>query len=249
MKAVIIDDEITSVETLQLELQRCCTDLQVIRTYTDSKRALAELPALDFDLLFLDIEMPWLNGLEFLKRLENIPFEVIFVTAYDQYAIQAFRLSAVDYLLKPIQNKELKEAIERVKQKINLRQQNVYIKNLLRNLNTPNHADQHLVLNTNDGVEFVKIKEIIRCEADSNYSKIITQNSQIFLAKTLKEIEQMLQGHGFFRIHSSHLVNISYILKYVKNDGTLVLQDGTELPVSRLRKDAFLDFVNGHHTT
>lgn len=247
VKAVIVDDEITSIETLKIELQRHCPFVTILSTFQDPREALTQLPTLTFDILFLDIEMPWLNGFEMLRKLENLPFKVIFITAYDQYAIQAFKVSAVDYLLKPIQSAELVEAVDKIRSNMLNAFHNLKIQNLLTNLSKSNLNDQKLLLSTNDGLEFIPIQDIIHCLADSNYTRIFTTNGEIYLAKTLKEIEEMLDGYNFFRIHSSHLISIAHIKKYVKNDGIVFLTNGYTASVSRLRKESFIQFIHNYH--
>jgi len=243
LKAILIDDEISSIETLEIELNRHCPKVEVIAKYNDPMQAVEVIPSMEFDVLFLDIEMPWLNGFDLLNQLKNINFEVVFITAYDQYAIQAFKVSAIDYLLKPIQAEELQSAVDRCIKRRSSSLNNVPIKNLINNLNKKNIGERKLLLPTAEGIDFITIGDIIHCNAESNYTRIITKDRQIFLAKTLKEIEEMLAEYNFFRVHSSHLVNIDYIKRYSRSEGVLVMSNDQNISVSRLRKDAFLTFL------
>ena len=243
LRAVLIDDEITSIKTLEIELNRHCPNVDILKAFQDPNIALQDLPNLEFDIMFLDIEMPWLNGFELLSRLGSVDCEVVFVTAYDQYAIQAFKVSAIDYLLKPIQSAELVSCVNRISAKKERQNDNLFVKNLLHNLNKKNIGDRKLILPTNEGIDFVTISTIIHCQAESNYTRIVTKDGQLFLAKTLKDIEEMLGGYNFFRVHSSHLINTDYIRRFSKSEGTLVMSNDQVISVSRLRKEAFLSFL------
>jgi two-component system, LytTR family, response regulator len=234
IKALIIDDEGKAVNLLKMTIENNFPGKFVVETSLDPEEGLAKIQSFKPDLLFLDIEMPLLSGFDLLAATPEIDFKVIFTTAYDQYAIRAIRYNALDYLLKPINPKELGEAISRfLKQKDENKE--VYgqqLENLFSN------KEKNLAITTYDGVIFLEIDKIIRCEADLNYTKfILTDNKHFLSSKTLKEYEDLLAIHAnFMRVHRSHLVNLDYILKF-KNEGFLVLKDNSMIPISRRRKE------------
>ena len=236
IKAIILDDEKHSVATLAWKIEKFCPDVEVVARFTDSPEALDYLRKNPPDLLFLDIEMPRLNGFELLAELGNdLPFEVIFTTAYDEFGIKAVKANAMDYLLKPVQNQELKAAIERYKRKVGQGMKTLFSS---QQENTTNKV----ALATKESIEFVRPEEIILCTSDSNYTMIyLTGNRKKLISKTLKDVEGMLESHGFFRAHNSHLVNLQHIKEYVRADGGyLMLSNGQTLPVARNRKEELL---------
>lgn len=243
INAIIIDDEKDSIEALAWELELFAEDLKILQTFEDPQEAFKALPALNPDLVFLDIEMPNMNGFDWLKKVGNITFDVIFTTAYDEFAVKAFKVSAVDYLLKPIDEKELGKAIEKVKAKQTQRITQQHLEQLFQNLKTENPTFPALALPTMDGLEFVDVVDIIHCTSESNYTNIhLKSNETILVSKTLKEVEAMLNGHHFFRVHHSHLVHLIHVKKYVKGKGGyLVLKNGKSIPVARSKKEDLLD--------
>jgi two-component system, LytTR family, response regulator len=234
IKALIIDDESRAVNLLKMTIEKNFPGKFLVDTSLDPEEGLAKIQSFKPHLLFLDIEMPLLSGFDLLAATPEIDFKVIFTTAYDQYAIRAIRYNALDYLLKPINPKELGEAISRfIKQKDENKE--VYgqqLENLFSN------KEKNLAITTYDGVIFLEIDKIIRCEADLNYTKfILTDNKHFLSSKTLKEYEDLLAIHAnFMRVHRSHLVNLDYILKF-KNEGFLILKDNSMIPISRRRKE------------
>jgi two-component system LytT family response regulator len=241
--AVIIDDERHSVETLTWKLEKHCPDIIVISTFTDPTEGLEYLLAAPPQLLFLDIEMPQLNGFELLKRIGPIPFDVIFTTAYDEFGIRAIKVSALDYLLKPIQVDELQEAIEKHKQKHNMKLTNSQLKVLFSNIQEEQQGRSgKIALATKESIEFVFPEEIIVCSSDSNYTMVYLQNGRKkLISRTLKDIEELLSGHQFFRVHHSHLVNLTHVKEFMRNDGGyLIMSNQMSLPVSRSRREELL---------
>ena len=194
------------------------------------------------DLVFLDIEMPWMNGFEMLEMLEDISFSVIFTTAHDQFAAKAFRISAVDYLLKPIDANDLKEAVKKAQEKIEQQQGHANIENLLRNIKQPS-SQQKLALPYRDGYEFVEVTHIIYCQAEGAYTKVFLDNKKyIVVSKTLGDIEELLPTEIFQRIHHSTVVNLDYVTHFVRSDGGYVkLQTGESLIVSKSRKESVME--------
>lgn len=251
MKAIIVDDEPQSIKTLEAKLRMITADIDIVATFQDPRLALAEVKNLAPDVLFVDIEMPGLNGFQFLEQLRPYDFPVVFVTAYNQYAIRALRMSALDYLLKPIDIEELKTTIERLREQTHRQAPPQYddrmtvlfeaLKNF-SNQNTNPLADR-IALSTQEGVLFICVKDILRVEAMSNYSSFFLVNKQrIIVSRTLKEFEDVLQPYNFLRIGRSNLVNLNQVVKYQKGDGgTLFLTDGAELAVSPQHKAELLE--------
>ena len=222
-------------------LRMFCPDVKVIGEAEGVKTALEQTNKLDFDVVFLDIQMMDGNGFDYLRQVENIDFDVVFITAFDQFAIQAIKYSALDYLLKPLDADELKEAVKKVKKKEPKSKKNYDV--LLDNLK--DQEKQKLVLPTNEGIHIIQIDNIIRCEADDYYTRIfLADKRMIMVSKTLKNTEELLSGKSFVRSHKSHLVNLQFVKKYVKSDGGyLELKDGTTIPVSRRKKEHILNYI------
>ncbi|MEZ4992154.1 MAG: LytTR family DNA-binding domain-containing protein [Saprospiraceae bacterium] len=241
--AVIIDDERHSVETLTWKLEKHCPDVIVISTFSDPTEGLEYLLATPPQLLFLDIEMPQLNGFELLKKIDPIPFDVIFTTAYDEFGIRAIKVSALDYLLKPIQVDELKAAITKHKQKNNMQLTNSQLKVLFSNIQEEQQGRSgKIALATKESIEFVFPEEIIACSSDSNYTMVYLENGRKkLISRTLKDIEELLSNYQFFRVHHSHLVNLTHVKEFMRHDGGyLVMSNQMTLPVSRSRREELL---------
>lgn len=236
LKAVILDDEVRGSSLLSRKLELFKDDLEILGVFNDPYKALSRIVDLQPQVLFLDVEMPGLNGFEFLEKLGTFDFEIIFTTAYDTYTLEALRLSAVDYLLKPIDEDELHSAIFRLKKRFSEQ-----AKQVLAVRDRP--LNSRIALSTAEGVYLVSKAEIIRIEAMSNYSTFyLTGDKKIMVSKTLKEYEHALQEAFFLRVNRSVIVNLNYIVKYRKGDGgTIELKDGTEIEVSASRKDALLE--------
>jgi two-component system LytT family response regulator len=240
INAIIIDDEHNSIKSLSYDLEKYCPQVNIIGKCTSAKEGLKSIQQLQPDLVFLDINMPWMTGLELLEVLGEINFEVIFVTAHDQYAIKAFRLSAIDYLLKPIDHEELINAVKKVevKQKNLTKEQ---LRHLKENMN-PSSSLQRIGIPTKEGIDFILINDILYCEADSNYTYInLKDGKKLLSAKTLKEFDHLLRQNNFCRIHQSYLINLNHLKKYFRGDGGYVkMIDGTMLNVSRSKKEELL---------
>lgn len=243
ISTIIIDDEPSCTEALKLELELYCPQVEVIAVCNSAEKGLSAIAAHNPDLVFLDIEMPWMNGFELLENLEIIDFEIIFVTAYDQFALKAFNFSAVDYLLKPVKKEKLINAVKRIAERKSKLARADQISAMLNNIKFLNNDFPSIAIPTGDGLEFIPVQEIVYCEAQSNYCIIYkSDGNKLMLSKPLKELEELLAGHHFFRIHQSYLINIHHLRKYNKGiGGTVVLSTGKELPVSKSRKTEFLD--------
>jgi two-component system, LytTR family, response regulator len=239
MKTYILDDEPAALEVLEIHLTKHFPALQLVGKNTQPLKAIPEIILCKPDLLFIDIQMPKLNGFEVLEKLPKPWPSIIFVTAYDKFAIEAIKCSALYYLLKPINIKELKVAVEKAIEVIQTYQHQLSLEELLNNLKLTQSIKQKIALKNNDTIEYIEPIDILRCEADNNYTKIFIRNQKkILISKTLKEFEHLLTPHDFIRIHQSHLINKAHIKRFIKTDGgSVILSDGTELPVARARKD------------
>jgi len=244
LKAVILDDEVRGSTLLNRKLEAFGEDLVVEAIFNDPFKALSKIVELDPHVLFLDVEMPGLNGFQFLEKLGAFNFQVIFTTAYDTYTLEALRLSAVDYLVKPIDEDELHTAIFRLKKRVADQSKSVVV---TAQRSSPNR----IALSTAEGVYFVNKSSIMRVEAMSNYSTFYLEDQKkIIVSKTLKEYEGVLQDDYFLRINRSVIVNLNFVVKYRKGDGgTLEMNDGTEIEVSSSRKEALIQIMFPPTTT
>ncbi|MCC8424466.1 LytTR family DNA-binding domain-containing protein [Mucilaginibacter sp. UR6-11] len=236
---VIIDDEPNNIQNLQNILGDHCPDVTIVAIAQNADDGIAaikqHLPA----LVLLDIQMPEKSGFEVLKAFAEPNFEVIFITAYDQYGIQAIKFSALDYLLKPINISELKNAIEKAGKKISVKNKDHKLENLIEYMMRGQKDVPKIALPTLKEIRYIKIDEIIRCEASDNYTTFYTTAGEhLLVCKTLKEFSELLQLHGFIRTHQSHLVNINFVKSLLKEDGgILLMNDGTKIPISRQNKE------------
>ncbi|MBN8850582.1 MAG: DNA-binding response regulator [Sphingobacteriales bacterium 50-39] len=241
LKAIIVDDEPDCSESLATMLRRYCPEVEVAAICNSGASALQEIPSHNPQLVFLDIEMPHMNGFEMIERLPEIGFELIFTTSYDQYAIKAIKFSALDYLLKPVDREELKIAVKKVTERHQppLPQQ---LEILLQKFHQPATTNQRIAIPTLEGLLMVPIDSITHCQSDSNYTIFHLKNQQkITACRNLKEVEEVLEGRSFVRVHHSYLVNINEIQKYVKGEGGyLIMSDGNHIDVSRSRKELLL---------
>lgn len=246
IKAILVDDEADGRTVLHTLIKMYCPQIDVIGEASSGEQGLALIDELNPDLVFLDIDMPGMNGFSMLKRLKEITFEVIFVTAHHHYALKAIKHSALDYLLKPVDKTELIEAVEKFS-KTDGNKVNERMSFLLNNESKESVELTQIILNVREGYIFTDINDIIRCEADGNYTLVFLKNGEKQLAcKTLKEFEHLLVQNNFWRIHKSHLINLKHLKKYVKGDGggNVVMIDNSEIEVSRRNKDAFLKQFN-----
>jgi two-component system LytT family response regulator len=249
IRVVLVDDEPQSCKSLAIKLKTVAEDIDIVGTYHHPERAIPGIRKSKPDVVFLDIEMPGMNGFQMLEKMEEFDFEVIFITAYDEYTLNALRISALDYLLKPVDTEELKNAITRLRKKILMHENSLHTKEqleLLGNTLKEHHTPKRLALATLQGIVFLKINEIIRIEALSNYSTFYLVNKQkIMVSKTLKEFESVLTMQNFFRISRSCIVNTDYIIKYKNEDGGILeLQDGSEIGVGPHRKNELVELLS-----
>lgn len=243
MTAIIVDDEKHCREVLELLLHKHCSEVKILGICSSGEEALKLLQLQTPDVLFLDIEMPGMNGFALLEKFQPAAFEIIFTTAYNEYAIKAIKHSALDYLLKPVDKDELVQAIEKVKAHQSVKASE-RISNLIGLLNVK--QSKRFAVPTLEALVMVDAEEILFCESDSAYCKLffINQVKPMVISKTLKEVEEVLQGCGFCRIHHSYLVNMKFVQKYIRGEGgEVVMSNGTHLPVSRTRKQDFLSLL------
>jgi two-component system, LytTR family, response regulator len=241
IKTIIIDDEPYCCETLEIMIGKFCPELTVAAVLHSGAEAIEALAQFSPQLVFLDIEMPYMNGFEFLEKVHFINFALIFTTSYDQYAIKAIRFSALDYLLKPIDREELIQAVAKVSKSLQSPTE-LQLELLLQKFNVPKTPIKKIALPTMEGLQMVEIDAIISCSSDSNYTNFFLKNNKKLTAsRTMKDVEDLLSDYSFLRVHNSFLVNLNEIHKYIKGEGGyLVMSDGTNIDVSRSRKEMLL---------
>jgi two-component system, LytTR family, response regulator len=237
LKILIVDDEAAAGNILKILINKYITADTEIMYVDNVKSALEQVPIFLPTLIMLDIEMPEMNGFDFLSLTKHNDFDVIFTTAYDKYAIKAIRFSALDYLLKPIDVLDLQNAINRHIVKTQAQNQQPLVNNLLSNLQQADPKNFKLALSTSEGTFFYEPNEIIYCEGENNYTRFnFVKQKPLLVSKTLGDYEDLLADHNFIRIHKSHLINTKYVTK-VNRDGTLTMSDGKELSISKRKKE------------
>lgn len=240
LKAAIIDDEPHCIKTLSYLLQREFPQVETVFTCTESAGAKAQVEQYAPDVVFLDIEMPGMDGLQLLAQFDVIPFQVVFTTAYDQYAIRAIRLNALDYLLKPVTREDLQRAVERSMQATeNTSREKVLQLHLFAQRKIP----ATIALSSNQGLNFIKLEDIVYLEGDDCYTHVVLRGETKFVvSKTLSVFEDLLGGEGpFFRAHKSYIINLQFIRQYIRGDGgEVIMQDGKRITLSRNKKEEFL---------
>ena len=241
ISAIIVDDEPYSCEALAAMLERYCPEIKVLDLCYSAADALQSIHEQRPQILFLDIEMPHMNGFEMLEKVQDLNFKLIFTTSYDQYAIKAIRFSALDYLLKPVDKDELQKAVQKAMTTSEqpLPQQ---LEVLLHKLSRPKVEVNKIAIPTMEGLQMVQVENIIRCEADRNYSNLFLKNKgKITASRNLKDLEEMLEDYSFVRVHHSHLVNLNEVEKYIRGEGGyLLMSDKSSVDVSRSRKEILL---------
>jgi len=244
IKTIIIEDEHQNREVLELMLKKHSGLIEIVDSCNTPSEGIESIRENSPDLVFLDIEMPRMNGFEMLKKLETISFEIVFTTAYNKYAIDAIKISALDYLLKPIDAEELGIAINKCRQNLSKKNNNEKIDVLLKNLNQHHALERTLTLASVDGIRFIKMKDIVRLEASGRYTKFHLANKEVILSsRTMGDFEETLSTNEFFRIHETHIINLLYIDRFHKGNNYVLLTDKTELPLARRRKEDFLKII------
>lgn len=238
LKTIIIDDEPDSVDLLELELAKSCAQVEVIATYNSSVKALKKIEALQPDLLFLDIEMPVINGFELLEKILHLNFSVIFITAYNQYALRAFRFNALDYLVKPIEASDLIEAVAKAEKKI--KPTSAQLSLVQRQLR--GDIATKIAIPGQNGVSFIELHEIVFVEASNNYSKLILSDKRIFtVSKTLKDVQDVLEESYFLRVHRQYIINLNHLKQFNRNESILIMDNGDHLPIARNQKEKLIE--------
>jgi two-component system LytT family response regulator len=241
LTVILVDDELPSLENLEMKIDEFCPDLRIIGKAQNAEAALDLISKLKPEVVFLDIEMPRMNGFRMLNEIEEKNFEVVFTTAYNHYAIEAVRISAFDYLLKPISVSDLQNTVARlIKMKVCRSPEKTDIS--LPHTSSGKQQTDKISISTNDGMEFYEISHIIRIESSSNYSKIyLTDGRSLLISRLLKDFEEILSPYNFFRIHHSHLINLNHIKKYIRGDGgQVVMSNNEKVDVSRRKREEFL---------
>lgn len=239
LKAIIIDDEKGSLESLTYEINEYCPEIEIVAACQDPYDGLKKIHGLHPDIVFLDIEMPGMNGFELLQKLSEITFNVIFVTAYDQFAIKAFDFNALDYVLKPVRKAKLISAVQKVVDKQQPKFDTTGLDALIQNIRIQSHTGlENIALPTHDGFTMVHINDIAYLHAESNYTWVhLAAKKKYLVTKTLKDMEDMLNFPQYFRSHKSFLVNLNHVDHYVRGQGGyLVMKDLTQIPVARTQK-------------
>ncbi len=242
LKALLIDDEERATDSLRLMIEKMVPQIQQVKVCNDSRKAAEMIQAFQPGLVFLDIQMPHLNGFQLLEQMPNKSFKLIFTTAYNEYAIQAIRFSAFDYLLKPIDVEELQASVQRfLDTQQDYKEQFDLLKNIMHNMQAPSADDFRLALPTREGVYYLQPGDLVRCEAIGNYTKFFTADGKThIISKTLGEYDALLSSQNFIRTHKSHLVNKKFIA-FIDHDGFAVLKDKTKVEVSRRRKEEVME--------
>ena len=241
--AIIIDDEPDCVQSLEQDIKAHCKEVEIVAACVGAKEGIRAINKFKPDVIFLDIEMPIIDGFELLELVSNIDFEVIFTTAYDKFALKALKISAIDYLLKPIKLEELKKAVHKVLTKSETISSQKQINFLFEHLKEiKSDSVSKIILPTFEGLNFVKLQDILYCNSDGAYSHVhLTNGSKITISKTLRYLEEILCDFHFYRVHNSHIVNLNYIVKYSRKEGGyLIMKDEVKIRVSRSKKDELL---------
>ena len=241
LSVVIVDDEPYCCEILAAMLESDCPDVEVVSICNNASDSLSAIRQYSPDIVFLDVEMPKMNGFEMLEQLSAINFHLIFTTSYNQYALKAIRFSAIDYLLKPIDREELKTAVQKVKERIQapIPQQ---LEILMQRLRQPSHPVNKVALPTIEGLQMIPIDFIISGESNDNYTTLqLKGNKKILVTRSLKEMEEILEQNSFIRVHRYYIINLNEIEKYIKGEGGyLVMSDGSSIDVARNKKEVLM---------
>jgi two-component system, LytTR family, response regulator len=245
LKVIIIEDEAHGRETLRNLLNDYCEDIQIVSLAGTVKDGIKSIQTEKPDLIFLDVELHSGTGFEILENVNRFDFEVIFTTAYENYAIKAIKFSAIDYLLKPIDIGELREAVDKVRKRREESFHNNNLLNLIQNFQGQNNQQKIITLSTSEGIEFISVLDIVKLEANGSYTTFyLKQRKNLLVSKNLKEYENLLSEYGFFRVHHSCMINLNEVERYVKSDGgSVILKDGSRADISHKKKDKFLELM------
>lgn len=246
IRCVLIDDESNSLEMMEWLLKTYCPQVQIEAMCNSAEKGIEAIEKHKPDVVFLDIEMPHMNGFDMLEQFDRLTFDVVFCTAYDQFAIKAFRYSALNYLLKPVDPEDLKETIRRLEERKSSPSKE-QIELLLQNIHTQQKPTvQRIALTTGDGMIFVSTSDILYCQAESNYTAVVLAGGKkVLVSKVLKDIDEALAGPDFFRIHNSYLINLNKIKKFVRGEGGyVIMEDNATVSISRSRRQEFMELFS-----
>lgn len=246
LRAIIIDDEQPILKMLESVIEQFCDGVEVVGTADSVKTGVKRIKSLRPDIVFLDINLTDGNGFDILNHLEEPLPMVIFITAYEEYAVKAFKFSAIDYIMKPINVDEIQAAVQKCKLQLEKDNLSEKLKIFLQNMDETNSEEKKIVLKTAESIHIVKVSDIVRCEADHNYTEFyLLNNKKLLVSKTLKEYDDLLSSYGFFRTHQSHLVNTNYISRFDKADGgELILANDHRVPVSKRKRDELFELFD-----
>jgi two-component system, LytTR family, response regulator len=245
IRSIIIDDESLGRQSIKVALEKYCPEVVVVALCESAQSGMDSINHFQPDLVFLDIQMPGISGFDMLQQLAPVTFEVIFITSYDQYAVKAFKFSALDYLLKPITPEDLVQAVSKVKNKNTINITNRF-ESLLNNIQFKTGKIEKVAIPTQDGIDFFNTDDIIYCQADGSYTTLFMTNSRKeVVARTLKDFDNLLGTSGFCRVHNSSLINLKHVQKYIKGEGGyVILSEGHHADISRRKKDEFLSILH-----
>jgi two-component system LytT family response regulator len=246
IRSIIIDDEGLGRQSIKDALKKYCPDVSVVALCEDAQRGIKAIEEFNPDLVFLDIQMPGMSGFDLLQQLAPVNFQVIFVTSYDQYAVKAFKFSALDYLLKPLNPEELIQAVNKVTDKSSATNITHRFESLLNNIHFKAGKIEKVAIPTHDGIDFFNTDDIIYCQAEGSYTTLFMVNHRKELvARTLKDFENLLSSSGFLRVHNSSLISLKHVQKYIKGEGGyVILTEGHHADISRRKKDEFLSILH-----
>ena len=253
LKVILVDDEQPCLAALEERIKMLDDDIRILRCCNNGPDAIEAIATLRPDAVFLDISMPHMDAFTMLQEIDPVDFELIFTTAHDEYAVKAIRMSAFDFLLKPVSMDELKNCVARLQEKIKhyklQHEKEQQVNNFLQLFKNPAATEAKITLPTQNGMMFVPIKDILHVQAESNYTFFYLSNGKKeVVSKTMKEFEDLLCSYNFFRVHKSHIVNLNYVTRYIKGDGgSLLLSNGTEVEVSIRRKSELLQKLQDNH--
>lgn len=238
IRTILIDDEPDSVQLMRLHIEKHFPQLDIVGTFNSSTKALQEVTSLQPDLLFLDIEMPLINGFDLLEKLMPVEFSVVFVTAYNDFAIKAFRFNALDYLVKPVNIEELTEVVTKVEKRHHIQRDQLQV----LQQQFKKGSITKIAIPSQTGVTFIDLKDIVLIEAKSNYSDLVLiDKRRILVSKTLKDIQFVLEQQQFLRVHRQYIINLNEVKHFNRNESLLTMTSGDVLPVSRLQKDKLIE--------
>ncbi|MES2513538.1 MAG: LytTR family DNA-binding domain-containing protein [Bacteroidota bacterium] len=245
IKAIIIDDETNNQELISNLLSSYAENIQVVSIADSVESGFQAITEHQPDLIFLDIQMPDGTGFDLLKKFDKVSFKVIFVTAHQEYAIEAFKYSALDYLLKPLSPSNLISAIKKVEESFNSDELNLKLKTLLSNITEPAKTKRKIVLKTMERIYSIDLNDVIRFESDGGYTKVyLLDGKRIMVSRTMKEFDDLLTDVGFLRVHNSHLINMNHLFCFEKTEGHIVMKDDSIVPVSNRKKEQLLELLN-----